>query len=111
MTDKQFLSCYKEVNHYTDRAAYVSDLSASSIWGDDETNQIPEDRIEAVGSIWDACHRSIKEISAAAGISNRKLAERFCVPYRTMDAWSIGERESPPYVRLMMQECLGLLKR
>lgn len=31
--------------------------------------------------------------------------------YRTMESWYMGERESPLYTRLMMQECLGLFTR
>ncbi len=51
MTDKQFLLCATETEHYTDRSAYISDVVLSSIWGDEETDPIPEDRIESVGKI------------------------------------------------------------
>lgn len=111
MTDKQFMTCVAEAANYTDRDAYVSDLSLSSMWGDSEDDAIPADRIDALGDIWDACHRSIKAIAADANMSGRKLAERFCIPYRTVEDWSAGKRECPIYTRLMMQECLGLLRR
>ena len=111
MTDKQFLLCVTEADQYTDRGGYISDLALSSIWGDSEIEQIPEDRIDAIGQIWDSCHRSVKDIAAAAGLSQRKLAERFCIPYRTMENWCNDKRSCRLYDRLMMQECLGLLKR
>lgn len=111
MTDKQFFVCYNEVANYTDRDAYISDLVLSSIWGDAPENDIPSDRLEALGEIWDAAHRSVREIAAAAGLSHRKLAERFCIPYRTMENWCVGSRDCLDYTRLMMQECLGLLHR
>lgn len=111
MTDKQFMACVSEAANYTDRDAYISDLCLSSMWGDEENADIPAERIDALGDIWDACHRSIKEIAALAGLSQRKLAERFCIPYRTVEDWCTGRRESPIYTRLMMQECLGLLTR
>ena len=111
MTDKQFMLCVQEAQNYTDRDAYISDICLSSLWGDGYDDQIPEDRIEAIGAIFDACHRNIKEIASMAGMSNRKLAEHFCIPYVTVEAWSAGKRESPAYVRLMMQECLGLISR
>lgn len=57
-----------------------------------------------------ALARSVPDIAAAAGLSHRKLAERFGIPYRTMEAWCSGDRQCAPYVRLMMQECLGLYK-
>ena len=111
MTDRQFMACVTEVGSYTDRDAYISDLCLSSMWGDADGAGIPAERIAAVGMIWGAYHRSIKEISADAGLSCRKLAERFCIPYRTVEDWSAGKRDCPVYTRLMIQECLGLLTR
>lgn len=111
MTNKQFYICVGEATCYADRDAYISDISLSSMWEDDESSEIPPERISDICSIWDACHRSVKDIASAAGISNRKLAERFCIPYRTVEDWSAGKRECAVYLRLMMQECLGLLHR
>ena len=111
MTNKQFYICVGEATCYTDRDAYISDLALSSIWGDAESSEITQERIADLGNIWDACNRSVKDIASAAGLSNRKLAERFCIPYRTVEDWSTGKRECNIYIRLMMQECLGLLRR
>lgn len=111
MTDKQFLECYLEVENYQDRDAYVSDMALSTIWDDATDSGIPADRIQAIGDIWDAVHRSVKDIAADAGISQRKLAERFCIPYRTVEDWCAGRRECAAYIKMMMQECLGLLNR
>ena len=111
MTDKQFTLCVSEVDNYSDPAAYVSDLALSSMWGDAEDAAIPQERIAFLSQLWDAFHRSVKEIAAAAGMSQRSLAERFCVPYRTMEDWCTGKRACKLYDRLMMQECLGLLQR
>ena len=65
MKNKQYLMCVTEAARYQDRDAYVSDLALSSVWGDVES--IPAERIDAIGRIWDACHRSVKDIAAAAG--------------------------------------------
>ena len=111
MTDKQFMLCVSEACNYLDRDAYVSDLALSSIWDDAEDAPIPDSRIDALGQIWDACHRSVKQIASAAGLSQRKLAERFCIPYRTVENWGSGVTAPPHYILLMMQECLGLLHR
>ena len=111
MTDKQFLACCREADSYTDRGAYISDMAMSSIWEDSPEDDIPYNRIRAIGDIWDACHRSVKEIADEAGLSQRKLAERFCIPYRTMESWGGEQRSCNLYVRLMMQEILGLIKR
>lgn len=50
--------------------------------------------------------RSISELSEMSGLSYRKLAERFHIPYRTMENWSGGQRKPPEYVLLMMEELL-----
>lgn len=105
----QYRAAVSEAANYTDRDAYISDLSLSTIWGDPEDADIPAGRIEKLGQIWDAFHRTVKEIAADADMSCRKLAERFCVPYRTMEDWSAGKSTCPIYVRLMMQERLGLI--
>lgn len=108
MTDKQYSTCVAEAQNYTDRDAYISDISLSSMWGDLPDAEIPEDRIEQLCSIYDAANRSIKQIAAEAGVSVRAIATRFCIPQRTVENWSGGQRECPVYLRLMMQECLGI---
>ena len=57
----------------------------------------------------EASERTVKEIANAANMSCRALAERFRIPYRTMEDWSSGRRTPPSYVLLMMQECLNLI--
>lgn len=109
MTDTQFAACVRAVPAYADVDAYVSDLALSSMWGDAETADIPAARIDQLRAIYTAVNRPVRAIVAAAGLSQRKLAERFMIPYRTMEDWCRGVRECPAYVRLMIQECLGLL--
>ena len=111
MKNDHYNVCVSEAIKYTDRDAYISDLALSSIWGDAPEAEIPADRIDQLGSIYDAAHRSVTDIAKAAGLSQRKLAERFCIPYRTVENWCGGQRECPFYLRMMMQECLGLLHR
>ena len=88
-----------------DRDAFVSDWALSSAFdgGPDQ------ERIEMVGAIYDAMHRSVRDIASAAGMSQRKLAERFLIPYRTMESWCGGQRSCNDYTRIMMQQLLGLM--
>lgn len=114
MTNKQYATCVAEAQNYNGREAYISDLAMSSIWGDLPGDDIPPARMEQLGSIYDAVHRSVKEIAAEAGISVRAMAIRFCIPIRTAESWcgtTDAARQCPLYTRLMMQECLGLLSR
>lgn len=110
MTITQYRTAVAESGNYAARDAYVSGLALSTVWGDSEDADIPTDRVEQLGQIWEATHRDVKGIAAAAGLSCRKLAERFAIPYRTVEDWSAGKSTCPIYVRLMMQECLGLVK-
>ena len=69
------------------------------------------DRTEYLGQIWDAAHRTMKDIARDADLTQRKLADHFNIPYRTMEDWCRGARKCPPYIMLMMQEILGLVQR
>lgn len=111
MDIKTFSFLFGEALAFKDRDAFVSDWALSSIWGDSPDGDIPPERISQLGSIWDAAHRSVREIAALSGLSQRKLAERFFIPYRTMEDWCRGLHAPPDHVRLMMQECLGLIER
>lgn len=111
MDAKTFALLFGEALASKDRDAFVSDWALSSIWMDSQDGDIPPERISQLVSIWDAAHRSVREIAALAGMSQRKLAERFCIPYRTIEDWCRGLHNPPDYVRLMMQECLGLIEQ
>lgn len=103
---KRRLECVREMGAYTDRDAYVSDMALSSLWGDAEDAQIPQERIDELGHLWDVIHGGVKRISNRHRLSCRALAERFCVPYRTMENWSSGTATPAPYILLMMEEVL-----
>lgn len=111
MDIKTFYLIFGDAIASNDRDAFVSDWSLSSIWCDGPDTEIPADRPDQLGSIWDAAHRSVREIAKLSGLSQRKLAERFCIPYRSIEDWCRGLHNPPDYVRLMMQECLGLIDR
>lgn len=53
---------------------------------------------------------NIKDIAKAAGISQRALARQYSIPYRTMEDWSTKDT-CPIYTKLMLAECLGIIKR
>lgn len=110
MTIKQYNACLSEVKNYSDKDAFVSDLALSDIWEDKETVDIPPERIEWLGELLEAYHRSINDIADDTGLSLRKIAERFGIPYRTVEDWSARRRKCNFYLRLMIQECLGIFK-
>ena len=108
MTLEQYALAVSEIENYSDPDAFVSDLSLSSVWGDEESDTIPQERIAALAAIWSASHRTVREIASAAGMSMSDLARYFGIPRRTLNAWQNGERNLSPYLSLMMQEALGL---
>ena len=110
ITKTQYATCLAESQNYNDRLAYISELAASSIWGDPDgcADDIPAERLDALKEIYDAANRTVSQICAASGLTSRELADRFLIPARTVFSWCSGERGCPLYTRMMMQECLGL---
>lgn len=113
MTDKMFAAAWAEAisGAYADRDSYVSDLALSSIWGDAEDAEVQADRLDTLGSIWDAAHMSIKDIRTASGLSRTAFAEHLCIPYRTVQDWELGARACPGYLRLLIAEHFGIFRR
>ena len=111
MTDKQFALCVSEAQNYNDRDAYLSSLSLSPDRGEGSESFLPPDLVDRLGSIWDAAHRSVSDIRSAVHMTQSAFAQRFCMPLRTVENWCRGVNTPPPYVLLMMQECLGLIRR
>ena len=92
-----------------DRDAYVSDWTMSSVWGDTPDDDIILRRAVDCGKIWDAAHRSMRDIVAESGLTQAGFARRFCIPLRTVESWCCGRRAPADYDRLMIQQLLGLL--
>ncbi len=109
MTNQQFHHAWAEIPNYPDRDAYISDLALSSIWGADPDSDIPAERIDYLGRLWDAAHMDVKSMATAAGITVAALSERTTIPYRTLMSWQAGDRQCPGYVRLLLLHFLGLI--
>jgi hypothetical protein len=59
----------------------------------------------------DAAPPSVPELLTAASMTKRQLSDRFSIPYKTIQNWCAEgkeHRDCPTYIRLMMQEILGL---
>ena len=110
MTDKQFYSIFSDAlsNESASREAFVSDWALSSIWDDDDGQDIPEERIAEIGDIWDVAHLTICDIRQHTGLSQAKFAIRFCIPRRSVEDWESGTRHCPDYLRLLLAQAVGL---
>lgn len=111
MTDHQFYILLGEALVSKDRDIYISEFATSSMFDPDPDGPEPdyEALVELLGNIWDVTHMTVAEIRATTGLTQARFAERFCVPRRTLQNWEL--RGCPVYVRLMMAELLGLLRR
>lgn len=109
MTDKLFYDLWADALTTSDRAAYVSDWTLSTAWGEPEDADIPTDCIEQIGRIWDAAHMTARDMVYTAGPSQSAFATRYCIPRRTVEDWCRGLRTPPDYVRLLLARDLGLL--
>lgn len=113
MTDKQFCSIFSDAlsNEGASREAFVSDWTLSSIWDDDDTQDITDERITEIGDIWDVAHLTICDIRQYTGLSQAKFATRFCIPRRSIEDWESGARHCPDYLRLLLAQAVGLYNK
>ena len=94
MTDKQFYHAFREAHQYIDADAFASeDLPALA---------------EELRHIWRYAHITVREIVQHSGLSQTDFAARFAVPLRTLQRWVSGDRDCPPYVRLLLAKQCGL---
>ena len=107
---------FELLNTYYQNSA--CNLSYTPIFSDEEgtpsftmDGKVPEERIEWLRQLWDAAHRSVKDICRDAGMTQRALAEHFAIPLHTVNNWCMEIRTCPAYTRMMMQESLGLFNR
>ena len=104
MTNEQQNYAMREAPNYTDIDAYVSDIALSEPFVT-EDGTIPEDLITDLRRLWYICNAPFSEL-----LDGRKMtdvAERFCIPYRTLQDWCRGERECTNYLRLFIANALG----
>lgn len=111
MTDQQFSILFSEALASENREAYISDCALSSIWGDDPGSEVPDERIQQLGELWDAAHMSIQDICRSAKMTQRDLSRRFAIPYNTVSNWFREVSKCPDYTRLMLLQLTGLYQR
>ena len=111
ISDKDFNMLWGEALVSSDCDTFVAEWATSIIWGEPE--ELADDGMIEIADylpqLWTVAHMTVKEICAAAGLSQRALAVRYCIPTRTVEDWCRGVREPAPYIRLMMAKLLGLL--
>ena len=49
---------------------------------------------------------TITEIRAISGLNKTKFAERYNIPYRTLQDWEAGKSKPPVYVLPLLERCV-----
>lgn len=111
MDDNRFCLLWNAALETADREEYVSEWALSSTWGSPEDAAIPEERIKALGAIWDMAHARVRDIRAYTGLTRTDFALRYLIPYRTIENWERGDNQCPDYIRLLLAQATGFYHR
>lgn len=109
--DDKFSALFSAALKTDDRDEYISDLALSSELGDAADAEVPDQRISALGALWDVAHASVREIRAYTGLTRTNFALRYLIPYRTVENWERGDSQCPDYVRLLLAQATGYYRR
>ena len=107
MTDKQFYNAFCEAFAYSDPDAFASDVALYDIFPAAEDDDLPA-LAEDLRHVWRYAHITVREIVQHTGLSQTDFAARFAIPLRTLQRWIAGDRDCPPYVRLLLAKQCGL---
>lgn len=111
MTYKTFALLFGAALSESDKDRYIAEWASSSVFHPDP-EAIASDYdaiVKDLYNIWWVANLSIADIKAHVGMTNVDLTERFCVPVRTVENWSSGQRSISDYQRLMIADLLGLV--
>ena len=64
-----------------------------------------------VKRLWEFLEMSIRDIVEHSGLNMAEFSRRYCIPYRTLQAWCDGTNPCPMYVKIMLGEILKLYSR
>lgn len=109
MTDKLFARLWRDALEQPDKELYIAEYGYPDWF--DEISLDCDEAVQILGNIHDVAHMPVRDIIARTGKTQRAFAERFCIPLRTIEDWAAQKSKCADYIRLMMAESLGLLKR
>ena len=81
----------------------------------DATIKLPKDAYEPfslykqLDDLWKCLSMNIIDIVNYSKLKMSKFATRYCIPYRTLQAWCDGTNPCPVYTKLLLCENLGLI--
>lgn len=93
MTDAEFQAAFNAAPRYENPDIYAAGFG------------------DKARSLWDAACLPFRDFLALTGHTRAGLARKYCIPLVTLDQWLAGKRNPPPYVRLLLAECTGIIDR
>ena len=82
-----------------------------------EQDDIPDDAdpdlylLDQLERIWDVAHLSVRDVRKRLGLSQMGFCDRYCIPRRTLQAWEAEINRTPPYLRIMLAQLIGIFDR
>lgn len=68
--------------------------------------------LEAQASqLWKLLNMGMQDIVEYSKLDMAKFSRRFCIPYRTLQAWCNGTNPCPIYIKMMLGEILKMYTR
>ena len=61
--------------------------------------------------LWRILEMDMRDLVSCSKLDMAKFARRFCIPYRTLQAWCDGTNPCPVYVKMMIAELLKMYTR
>lgn len=110
MSDKQLYCFFGEAANFTDPDAFASEVSLSLLDPDNPSQDVDANLFKQLHVLWHVKNDPFRSFLDCMGLSQSECSRRFCVPLRTVQGWTLGERSCPPYIRLMMAEITGILR-
>ena len=62
-------------------------------------------------NLWNFLTMSMRELVEYSQLDMAKFSRRFCIPYRTLQAWCDGTNQCPVYIKMMLGEILKMYTR
>lgn len=91
------------------RDAYISREIESHVWRDVYGAEIPSERYDYLGGIWDAAHMGLDFFLARSGMREGEFCAYFAIEYKFYKRWAAKAKAIPEHVRMMLARGLNII--
>ena len=94
MIDREVFKAYLRAPEFPDEDHFVSAFLK------------PEGEEELLRDLWKTANLPFSDFLTWLGLTQSRCSRRFCIPLRTVQHWSNGDRAAPLYVRFLIADRL-----